>query len=193
MKVNIERHFEVEYSKDLVWKNFMDPMGLAECIPGCVMEEKVSDTQYKGKLDLKFGPVNANYKAELIYEALDKNQNNLTVLAKGVDTRGGGSADMRLKGTLSEIDSSKTKVDGDVEIIINGKIAQFGSRLVFDASNQLFDQFVANFKKKLGNIDLTEGDRKLSIGKIINQVVKHMFASLIGVFRKKSGSSQEST
>jgi hypothetical protein len=36
-----------------------------------------------------------------------------------------------------------------MDVTVNGKIAQFGSRLITTVSNQLFKQFVSNFSKKL--------------------------------------------
>ena len=66
-----------------------------------------------------------------------------------------------------------------MDVTINGKIAQFGSRLVEDVSNQLFKQFVANFTKKLEGIEISEADQNVDTGGMIKSVVK-------GLFTKKS-------
>ena len=59
----------------------------------------------------------------------------------------------------------------------NGKIAQFGSRLVEDVSNQLFKQFVANFTKKLEGVEISEADQNVDAGGMIKSVVKGLFSS----------------
>ncbi len=182
MKVKIENSFEVEQSNATVWKYLMKPMDMAECIPGVSLEEKIDERTYKGKAGLKFGPVSVNYNANVVYEEINEAQKNFTLVGKGVDTRGAGSADMRLKMQMSEVNGGRSKVDGVMEITISGKIAQFGSRLVVDASNELFKQFVSNFKNKLNNVELSDSDKNVSIWKVIKSVIKSMFKS---IFRSK--------
>jgi len=59
-----------------------------------------------------------------------------------------------------------------MEINVSGMLAQFGSRLINDVSNQVFDQFVNNFKTQLagGEIDST-----LSAGSLVGGVIKGIF------------------
>ena len=64
----------------------------------------------------------------------------------------------------------------DAQLTINGKIAQFGSRVVQDVSNQLFKQFVANFTKKLEGEEITASDQNVNAGGMIKSVVKGLFS-----------------
>jgi uncharacterized protein len=59
-----------------------------------------------------------------------------------------------------------------MEVNVTGMMAQFGSRLINDASNQLFDQFAANFKKQL---DGEKVDNTLSAGSMMSSMLKGMF------------------
>ena len=43
----------------------------------------------------------------------------------------------------------QTEVSSDMDISITGKLAQFGSRMITDVSDQVFKQFVANFRSQL--------------------------------------------
>ena len=50
---------------------------------------------------------------------------------------------------ITETETGGSKLDAIMDVTVNGKIAQFGSRLITTVSNQLFKQFVSNFSKKL--------------------------------------------
>ena len=51
-------------------------------------------------------------------------------------------------------------------------LAQFGSRLINDVSNQVFEQFVNNFKARLSG---GEVDNTLSAGSLAGTVIKGIF------------------
>jgi hypothetical protein len=51
-------------------------------------------------------------------------------------------------------------------------LAQFGSRLVTDATSHVFDQFVSNFKSQL---DGKEVKGALSAGAMMGSMIKGMF------------------
>ena len=56
---------------------------------------------------------------------------------------------MTMTMNINEREDGGSKLDAVMDVTINGKIAQFGSRLITTVSNQLFKQFVSNFSKKL--------------------------------------------
>jgi len=59
-----------------------------------------------------------------------------------------------------------------MDITIVGKLAQFGSRLINDVSDQLIGQFVDNFKSKLSG---GEVDNDISAGSMLGTVAKSIF------------------
>ena len=60
-----------------------------------------------------------------------------------------------------------------MDISITGMLAQFGSRLITDVSNTVFDQFVQNFKNQLDGKEA--GDNTISAGSVMGSMVKGMF------------------
>lgn len=176
MKTTITKSFEVEQPPSVVWKYLLDPEEVVECVPGVSIDEKIEEGVYKGKVGMKFGPISANYKADIIYEDVDEKNRKIVLIGKGVDTKGMGSADMQMNLDLSAKEDGGSKVDAIMEVTIIGKIAQFGSRLVNDVSNQLFKQFVANFTKKLEGAEITESDKNVKAGGVLKSVVKGLFS-----------------
>ena len=72
MRVTLDKSFEIEQSADQVWEYLMDPYKVAQCVPGVTLTEKISDTEYKGDVGMKMGPVNAAFNGVVTYEKVDK-------------------------------------------------------------------------------------------------------------------------
>ena len=148
MTTTIQKKFEVNEPIEKVWAYLTDPEKIVVCVPGASLTEKVDDRNYKGGVTLKFGPVKASYAGEIGFEEMDEANYNMTLKGKGLDSKGKGSADMLMKSSLAATEGG-TEVDCSMQISIVGKLAQFGARLINDVSDQLFNQFVNNFKAKL--------------------------------------------
>lgn len=148
MKTTITKIFHVEENIDRVWEYLADPTKIVTCVPGASLTKKIDDRNFEGKVSLKFGPVKAAYDGKITIEELDVANRKMVLKGAGVDPKGKGSADMIMNGTLAEKDGG-TEVNYSMEVSLIGMLAQFGSRLVNDVSDQLLNQFVTNFKNKL--------------------------------------------
>jgi len=150
MNTLIEKEFEIEQPIGLVWKSLANPEEIVTCVPGASITEKIDDKNYKGAVVTKFGPIKAAYAGDIEIVELDEANHKMILKGRGLDSKGKGSADMVMNGTLEEADG-KTNVKFSMDITIVGMLAQFGSRLINDVSDQLLNQFVDNFRDKLSN------------------------------------------
>ncbi len=148
MNTKIEKNFSINQPIDTVWKSLSNPEEIVVCVPGAAITEKLSDTSYKGEVVTKFGPIKAAYAGDIDIVELDEANHKMVLKGRGLDSKGKGSADMIMNGNLTESDG-QTHVEFSMDITIVGKLAQFGSRLINDVSDQLLNQFVVNFQKKL--------------------------------------------
>ena len=78
---------------------------------------------------------------------------------------------MLLNATMNEKDGG-TEVNVSMDVTVQGMLAQFGSRLVTDATTHVFDQFVSNFKNQL---DGKEVSGSLSAGAMMGSMIKGIF------------------
>ena len=153
MKTQLDKSFEVPQSTELVWEHLIDPEKIMDCVPGVSVDEKVGDNHYKGKVGMKFGPMGVKYDADIFYKEIDKENRKIILTGDGVDSKGNGNAEMMMTINLTEREEGGVKLDAIMDVTVNGKIAQFGSRLITTVSNQLFKQFVSNFSKKLAEAE----------------------------------------
>lgn len=171
MKTKIVKEFEIDQPIDKVWVSLADPTDVVTCVPGASITDKVDDMNYKGEVVTKFGPIKAKYNGIIEIVELNEDDKTMILQGKGLDSKGKGSADMLMNGKLTEVDG-KTKVVFEMDITIIGMLAQFGSRLINDVSDQLIGQFVGNFRDKLAG---KEVDNTMKAGSMIGTVAKSIF------------------
>ena len=148
MNTLITKDFEIAQPIDVVWKSLANPEEIVGCVPGASITEKIDDRNYKGQVVTKFGPIKAAYAGDIEIVDLDEANHKMVLKGRGLDSKGKGSADMIMNGVLKEGDGN-TQVHFSMDITIVGMLAQFGSRLINDVSDQLLNQFVSNFSDQL--------------------------------------------
>lgn len=149
MKANIDKTFQIERPIKEVWDFLSDPNKIVTCLPGAKLTEAIDEKNYKGTVSMKIGPVVTSFNGQITMVKLDEGTHSMEIHGKGVDTKGKGSANMILAGQLSDIGNNTTEVTNNMEVSITGKLAQFGSRMIVDVSDQVFKQFVDNFRNQM--------------------------------------------
>jgi uncharacterized protein len=171
MTTSITKTFEVDSTVEETWANLSSPEKVVICVPGASLTEKVDDNNYKGEVELKFGPVKSKYAGLIHFLERDATTHRMVLKGTGTDSKGKGGADMKMEGNLAT-KGRGTEVKVSMEVNITGMLAQFGSRMINDVTNQIFDQFVNNFKNQLEG---REVDSKLHTGSMVGNVVKGIF------------------
>jgi len=148
MAVKIEKTFQVNEPIDKVWAFLSDPRKVGTCVPGAQITEQVNETTYKGAIKVKVGPSVTDYKGEVQITRVDAAAHEIELVGKGQDTKGKGSASMKMTGTLRAVDGG-TEVSSVAELNIVGILAQMGSRVISQVNDIMFEQFVSNFRQQL--------------------------------------------
>ena len=149
MKTTLQHNVTLEQPIDKVWAVLSDPWQVAPCLPGAEVTEALSDTEYAGKVKIKLGPLGLTVKGRIVVEELDHASYKIRMRGKGQDALGAGSASMTMTGQLTSLGDSSTALATEAEIEINGRMAQFASRLIHSVSDSMFNKFLANLQKKL--------------------------------------------
>ena len=146
MEVKLEKRYPLEVDAARAWLVLRDVKAVAECMPGAAITEQVDATHFKGSVKVKVGPANAAFAGDIEVLALDEASMKLQLLGKGAD-RGGSSASMDLTATVEPGETPGSSVlVGVAAVIVNGKFAQFGGRLMVQVSDMLLAQFADNFR-----------------------------------------------
>lgn len=146
MEVKLEKRYPVAASVDQAWAVLRDVRATAACMPGAAITEEVDATHYKGSVKSKIGPAMMNFGGEIEVLALDAATKSMQMLGKGAD-KAGSSASMNLAARVEPGEGAADSVlVGTATVVVSGKLAQFGSRLLVPVSDAMLAQFADNFR-----------------------------------------------
>ena len=192
MKVELSKTFSIRAPINDVWDFMTDIKKVSTCIPGAQYNELLGDNEHSVMLTVKVGPIKSSYRSEVAIKSLDKSNHTMEIQGRGTDTKGKGGANMEMAGKLIDNGDGTTGVTGDSMVTIQGMLAQFGSRMIEDVSNQLFVQFTETLRTKLernnNNIESKQepdSDNSLSGTAVAWAAIKGVVGRIMGAFNKK--------
>jgi uncharacterized protein len=148
MEVKLDKQYPLDVDATRAWALLTDLKAVASCMPGAAITEQLSDTSYKGTVKIKVGPAVAQFGGTVdVIEAVAA-ERKMVLRGKGAD-KGGSSASMDLTAiiTADPANPAHCILNGKAAVIVNGKFAQFGGRLMVQVSDMLLAQFVENFRQ----------------------------------------------
>jgi len=149
MKVQLEKSYPMPASAETGWALLQDIEGVASCMPGAKITERVDAQHYKGTVSVKLGPANLSFRGEITVLGIDAAARSLHLFAKGTDTTGGSAASIDLTARVEAADADHCNLVGTSEVSMSGKAATFGGRVMGPVSDQILGQFAANFAAKV--------------------------------------------
>ncbi len=144
METRLEKRFPVSADADRAWRVLGDVSAVAGCMPGAAITEQLSDKRYRGTVTVKVGPANANFSGEIEIREMVPAERRIRFDARGAD-KGGSSASMDLTASIEPAADGTCVLVGTSVVIVNGKFAQFGGRLLNQVSDVILGQFARNF------------------------------------------------
>ena len=147
MEVVLDKQYPVSAGVDAAWTVLANMNELATCMPGAQITSEIDATHFTGSVRVKVGPAVAAFAGTIEILALDPATHTLKMLGKGAD-KGGSSASMELTANLVAIDAHSCTLVGHAEVIVNGKFAQFGGRMMGSVSDMILGQFAVVFSQK---------------------------------------------
>ncbi len=146
MEVKLDKRWPLDVSLEQAWAVLSDIRATAACMPGAAITEQVDDTHYKGTVRTRIGPAQMQFGGEIEVKALDAATHSMQMLGKGAD-KAGSSASMDLAARLEAGQTPDTSVlAGTATVVVSGKLAQFGNRLLVPVSDAMLAQFADNFR-----------------------------------------------
>jgi hypothetical protein len=149
MKVQLERTFPLPASADTAWALLQNIEGVAGCMPGASITERIDAQHYKGTVAVRFGPANMSFRGEVEVIALEPASRTLRLVGKGTDSTGSSGASMDLTARVEAIDTASCNLVGNSEVSVSGKAASFGGRMMSSVADQVLKQFAANFAARV--------------------------------------------
>ncbi len=145
MQVDLEKEFELPGPSSQAWEFLQDIPGVASCMPGAEITDKVDEHNYKGKVKMKIGPAAMAFNGDIVINNVDAEKRELNLVGKGQDSKGTSSATMDLTAWITEADAGRSTLKGSASVTVTGKAASLGGRMMMQVADQIMNQFGANF------------------------------------------------
>ena len=158
MEVKLDKQYPLDVDAARAWALLTDLKAVASCMPGAAITEQLSETSYKGGVKVKVGPAVAQFGGTVdVIESVIA-ERKMVLRGKGAD-KGGSSASMDLTAIITPDPANPAHcvLNGQAAVIVNGKFAQFGGRMMVQVSDMLLAQFVENFRQTALTLPAADG------------------------------------
>lgn len=139
--MRIEDEFEIEAPVDHLWGYLLDVERVAPCMPGAELTETVDERTWKGKVNMKLGPVSLSFAGTVAMEERDDQARRVVLHARGLEQKGKGAANAVVTSWLEPAGDSNTTVKMTADIQLTGAVAQLSRGLLPEVSRKLTRQF----------------------------------------------------
>jgi uncharacterized protein len=145
--MELEHRFTVAAPIEQAWEVLLDLEQIAPCMPGATLTSYEAD-QFAGNVRVKLGPVTMTFAGSGRFVERDEQARRMVIEASGKDRRGGGTARATVNAQLRP-DGDATAVQVHTDLVVTGRVAQFGRGMIGDVSNRLLGQFTDCLAGKL--------------------------------------------
>jgi carbon monoxide dehydrogenase subunit G len=168
--VIIENEFDVAATPAEVYALMLDPERVATCIMGAEVMDRNDDGSYNAQVTVKLGPVKMKYRGTVAIVESDSEARTASMLAKGAEERGQGTAQAMLNMAVTEqAGGSHVKVTADM--LITGRVAQMGRGVMQDVARRMIGQMAQNMEALLTGGAQAEQEDAVSAGSLLGSVV----------------------
>jgi carbon-monoxide dehydrogenase small subunit len=145
---SVKSGFNVDFPAVKVWEFMSDLKAVAACLPGAVIESQEGN-EVKGRIAIKFGPMNAAFKGAA---TLERDETNMSAVLRGAGQD--SLSQSRAKGDVGyrviSVADDRARVDVDLLYSLQGPLAQFSrSGLVQDFVKRMIADFGRNVSLRL--------------------------------------------
>src|SRR6516164_1012604 len=147
--MEFDNSFEVPLPPEQAWKVLLDIERIAPCMPGAELTEVLGENRYKGKINVRLGPVALTFAGLVKFDEIDESHRTARVSAQGTDAKGRGGANAVSTFRL-EPAGNGSKVLVHTNLNLSGAVAQYGRGvgIIQATAAQLMNQFAACLKEK---------------------------------------------
>lgn len=135
--VKLEGEYVFDGPRIRVWEILRDPEMLARALPGTKSLEKISDTEFEGKMHLRIGAVSGDF-AGRVFISNEVPPKSCTLSVDGRGAAGFARGEGRVY--LEERDNTSTLMRYEGEMQVGGRLAGVGQRLMESVSKSIIRQ-----------------------------------------------------
>jgi uncharacterized protein len=139
--MEIRETFRLDAPRDRVAAVLVDVPVVAECVPGVQDVTQQEDGAWSAVLAAQLGPIKARFAGSIAVDDSDAPE-RLRAKGSGSDRGTGSQAQVSMEATLTEDDAGGTTVDIVADVVIRGRLGQFGTGIIRATAQEMTKVFV---------------------------------------------------
>ena len=167
----IENEFDVAAPPADVYALMLDVERVGPCLSGTEVLGRRDDGSYDGQMTVKLGPVKMTYRGTVAIVEHDDAARSASMLAKGAEARGQGTAQATLRMGVAEREGGGSHVTVSTDMLVTGRVAQMGHGIMKDVAGRMIAQMAANMEKVLSGSGEPEHADAVSASSVISGVI----------------------
>jgi carbon monoxide dehydrogenase subunit G len=135
----------VPVERSRLWDLLMDVPQVGRCVPGVESVQATDGGVYRGALKVQVGPIRLALEGTITVEERDRDAWRARMRAEASDRRLGGGIRARMSVTLAPAETG-TCMRIDTDLVILGRIGEFGQPIIRKKADALLEEFAANVR-----------------------------------------------
>jgi carbon monoxide dehydrogenase subunit G len=144
----IEEKFSVKAPIQKVWDFLLNPKTIGTCIPGCEEIEAIDENNFMTTVKVKVGPFSVRFK----FKTAIKETNPpffVRTVGEGNESDKKGHFKQETKINFKTLSENETEISYRSEVMVVGKLATFGERIMRAKAKELGKEFANSVKRNL--------------------------------------------
>ena len=146
--MKLDGDFVVHAPINRVWAFFLDIPQVCACIPGVEAIEQVDEENINVTLAIRVGPIKAKFNGKASLTELVP-PHRITARGEGRDHNTASIVSATFSVNLSEIETDKTAAEYTVDLVIRGRLGQFGQGVIRATAKSITSIFVKCIQEKI--------------------------------------------
>ena len=146
----IEGSFSLKAPIQEVWDFLLKPETLSSCVPGAEKMEIIDEKTYDSVVKQKVGPISVRFKFTTTLTEV-KPPTHLKAVGRGADIAKAGNFSRETVVDLKEIAPGEVEVSYKSDIMVVGRLATFGERIMRAKAKKVGDEFIHNLEDRLNS------------------------------------------
>ena len=145
--MKIEGSFTLEAPIRTVWDYLLNIEEMSQCIPGVNALETIDAKTYRGKLEVKIGPIKAAFGGTVTLLEVEP-PHRIVAAIEADDRRNASQVKATFISVLNPI-ADGTEVTYAIDANVRGRLAQFGQAVAQSTAKKMAGAFGSCMQKKL--------------------------------------------
>lgn len=147
--MKLENQLQVTATAEQAWSLLMDVPRVVPCMPGAELVDTVGEDRWKARMKVKLGPMSLTFDVDVERTAVEEAGRRVELKATARETRNRGRAKATVESVLTEAGDGVVTIAMTTDLSLQGAVAQYGTGIVRDVSQELVRSFASSLQKEL--------------------------------------------